>query len=184
MTRFFHVFILAALLLVGGLGFDGCSDELDDGQCRSTADCSGDQECATPNAPQVCGIPPREECATNDDCPGTACHAIADTCSPDGVGSECRATCLTDTECGGNFRCNTTDSTCEPLPCDEGYTCPDYQVCDTSIFTDATPVHARHHGCVDITCAADADCIDAAPFCVNSVCRVGLGACQTPMLVP
>ncbi len=58
--------------------------------CRSNDDCGSDLYCFGPNRPNVCGIPPREFCASNADCPmGDVCQAIFDSCSQDGLGSEC-----------------------------------------------------------------------------------------------
>lgn len=155
--------------------------------CRARDECSGSGpmglplECQGPNAGQVCGIPPREGCASRDDCGGGECHAVADSCSPDGVGSECRPACTVEDNCGDGFRCG--DGACEAIRCDEGFTCPSHMRCDPTSLDSATAVHQRHHGCVIVQCTTDNEC-DDDEFCVVGYCQTGLGACVEPMLVP
>lgn len=151
--------------------------------CRSNDDCGSDLYCFGPNRSNVCGIPPRELCASNADCPmGTVCQIIFDSCSQDGFGSECLPPCTVNS-CAMGSRCN-AGGACEPIPCDEGFTCPDRQECDSALAHDMTlPVHARSNGCVNIDCTADIGC-PTGKFCVNSYCQDGLGACGEQMLVP
>src|SRR5215468_243870 len=108
---------LLALAFVGcgghGLGGGG-----EGSTCRSTSDCDSGLGCAGPDDRQPCGIPPRQECASDAACQGTRCHAIADTCSPDGVGSECRTACTGDGECGAGFHCS--NGACAAIPCTPG----------------------------------------------------------------
>ena len=162
-------------IVVGGCG----GDEGDD--CSSNADCAADLECLGPNAPQVCGIPATELCASDDDClPEQRCHAIPDPCSPDGVGSVCMAAC-TEGSCGEGFRCGDQGS-CEAVTCDEGFSCATFEVCDPP--TDVSlPVYDKNHGCRRIDCNADADC-PATNACVNGGCQSGAGQCVEPMAVP
>lgn len=151
--------------------------------CRSNDDCGTDLYCFGPNRPNVCGVPPREQCAADTDCPmGTVCQIIFDSCSQDGLGSECMPPCTANT-CGTELRCN-AGGACESIPCDEGFTCPDRQKCNAALAHDMTlPVHARTNGCVNIDCMADSEC-PTGKFCVNSYCQDGLGACGEQMLVP
>lgn len=151
--------------------------------CRSHDDCGSDLFCYGPNRPNVCGIPPREQCWKDADCPmGTLCHTVFDHCSPDGIGSECKPPCTVDS-CGPDFRCNASGA-CEPIPCDEGFTCPDRQTCDAMLAHDATlPVHARTSGCVNITCNADGAC-PTGKFCVEGYCQDELGTCGEEFVVP
>lgn len=151
--------------------------------CRSNDDCGSDLYCFGPNRSNVCGIPPQEQCATDTDCfMGTVCHAIWDACSSDAIGSQCNPPCTAD-NCGMGFRCN-AGGACEPIPCDEGFTCPDRQKCDSAPAHDMTlPVHARTNGCVNIDCTADSGC-PTGKFCVEGYCQDGLGTCGEQMLVP
>jgi hypothetical protein len=155
----------------------------DGDSCRTTDDCNGDLYCRGPNATNVCGIPPQEFCASDPDCPmGTVCHAVWDGCSSDAVGSECNPPCMA-TGCGSDFRCN-AGGKCERIPCDEGFTCPDWQKCDPMVAHDTSvPVHARTSGCVNITCTDDNAC-PTGKSCVTGYCQDGLGACREDIAVP
>lgn len=172
--------------LVAGLGLfaalSGCDPAgTPPGGCRSRASCASGSYCAGPNDRMVCGIPPREQCDDSASCPGGVCHAINDSCSPDGVGSECGSEC-TATSCGPGFRCN-AQKACEAIPCDEGFTCPSYQRCDTAAAHGTGPVHARTSGCVAIVCSLDKDC-PTGKACVNGACADGPGMCRLDLPVP
>ena len=177
--------IQRVLVLVTGLcGFavlSGCGSGGGAGGCRSNTQCAAGYYCAGPNDPARCGIPPREECSDSASCPGGLCHAIADGCSPDGVGSQCGPEC-TAVSCGPGFRCNAQKS-CEPIPCDEGFTCPSYQRCDLAAAHSTGPVHARTSGCVPIVCSMAADC-PTGKACVNAACADGPGMCRRDIPVP
>lgn len=151
--------------------------------CRTNDDCGGELYCRGPNQPNACGVPPRELCASDADClMGTVCHTIVDSCSSDGLGSECQASC-TATNCGEGMRCNASGA-CEPIPCDEGFTCPDRQTCDPAVAHDASlPIHARTNGCVNITCTDDNAC-PSGKVCVTGYCQDGEGNCQEDIAVP
>lgn len=171
--------VLGALAIgLVGLGCGGGEND----SCRDHEECSGELYCAGPNDPNVCGIPPREGCAGDQDCdPASRCHAIPDACSPDGVGSECRPPCVAG-ECFEGFRCN-ADGACEAIPCDEGFACPAYQACDPSVPNGAGPVYNRTQGCITVPCQDDSVCpSDGA--CVNGSCQSGPGSCQMVQIVP
>lgn len=168
------------VLLSGIMAVTACGGG-DGASCRTRTECATGYVCAGANDRRVCGIPPREACADNTRCGGEICHAISDPCSPDGIGSECRAAC-TAISCGPGFRCNVQTS-CEPIPCDEGATCPSHQRCDLAVAHAAGPVHARASGCVDIACTSDASC-PAGTWCVNLRCQDGLGSCRKDEPVP
>jgi hypothetical protein len=165
--------LLVVLLTACGSGGTG-SD------CRLKADCASNLFCSGPNDGPVCGIAPREGCESDATCNAQRCSAISDSCSADGVGSECREACTGDTQCEQGFRCDA--GACVAILCNAGYTCPARQVCDPSRITASTPIYDRHHGCFDVTCTLDADCGER--FCVNGICQDGPGACAEPMLVP
>ena len=149
--------------------------------CHGGGDCSADLACAGVNDPQVCGIPPREGCATDADCGGDRCHAVDDPCSPDGIGSECRPACdLIDGICGPGFTCDA--GACVAIRCDAGFACEGREVCDPSRITATTPVFDRNHACFPVTCADDSAC--AGRFCVNGTCQDTLGSCEIPVAVP
>jgi len=166
------------LLLVIAVGCGGGGGI--DSDCRETTDCSGDLYCAGPNDPPVCGIAPRQECAADVDCPGARCHAIDDSCSRDGIGSQCGPGCVGDGECGGGFRCDA--GACVAILCDAGYTCAARERCAPSEILPTDPIYDRHHGCFPTECLEDAGC--GARFCVNGTCQDGPGACAEQMLVP
>lgn len=172
---------LVGLLGVLGLwGVGGCSGP--GGSCRSLKDCRSGLYCDGPNEPTVCGIPPREQCADSSGCGGgEVCHAISDSCSRDGIGSLCGPPC-TAGSCGPGLRCG-TGAACEPVPCDEGFTCPGHQRCDPAVAHAMGPVHARTSGCVDITCAADTTC-PTGKVCVNAICQDSPGTCREDIPVP
>lgn len=169
--------------LVLGLGFllAACGgDGGVDAPCHATTECAAGLGCAGPNDPQVCGIPPREPCADDAQCAGARCHVIADPCSPDGFGSECRSACGTDPDCGAGFRCDA--GACAAVRCDAGATCAGREVCDPSRITATTPTHDRTDGCYPVACTSDAGCGDRT--CVNGACQDSIGTCEEPVLVP
>ena len=149
--------------------------------CAKKAECTGALECIGPSEPMRCGVPPREGCATSADCTGGPCHAIADTCSEDGVGSACGSAC-TATSCGPGFLCG-ADGACRAKRCDEGATCRAYEKCDVAAIPASAPVHARHTGCQRIACADDTGC-PSGTACVNGVCHAGKGTCGDVVVVP
>jgi len=173
-----------AIALVSVCALASCGSGGAGSDCRSSADCGDGLGCSGAGDPQVCGIAPREACATDLDCSPTndRCHAIFDSCSFDGIGSECRAACTADLDCGGAgvFRCDA--GACIAITCDQGFSCGAREVCDVTRITSNTPIYDRHHGCFAVTCSTDAECGDG--FCVNGSCQDALGTCVEPMLVP
>lgn len=145
-----------------------------DRSCTVHADCSGDQVCQGPDEPDVCGVAPLEECASDAECGDLFCHAIIDGCSPDGIGSQCEASC-DETLCGQGFSC--IADACVADLCTEGFTCPAHQKCDPSAITAESPIHERTHGCVNIVCSEDEVCLEGH-VCVNGICQTGEGVCQ------
>ena len=177
---------LSTLLLLAS-GFAACGDDgvslgLEGDPCRDSSACSGALVCDGPDEPQACGVAPEEECADDADCltAGTVCHAIADSCSADGVGSRCGPVCTADS-CDVGFRCN-AGGACEAIPCDEGTACDPWETCDPT-FSGDTAVFSRTAGCRTIECSADAECPDSA-VCVNLICQSGTGSCQKNEAVP
>jgi len=165
-----------------GLSMLGCSAFLgnEGDQCASHGDCDEALYCAGPDAPQVCGIPPRTECASVSDCAtGLACHAISDPCSADGQGSECGIPC-TATSCQPGFACGGSGN-CEAIICGEN-SCGPLEVCDPA-QTNGAPVYDQTDGCRAITCANDNECPEAGQ-CVNGVCQSGPGMCRENVAVP
>ena len=168
------------LLLV--LSITACGNSGGSGsECHESADCAMGLECSGPDDGPVCGIGPREGCVNDANCTGgQRCGAIADTCSQDGVGSECKNACTVAADCGEGFRCDA--GACAAVLCDAGYTCPSHQRCNPGVITGTTPMYDRHHGCVDVPCTSDVAC--GTDVCVNGICQTGLGACVMPMAVP
>lgn len=177
-----------ASILLGLVWIPACSDdpkpstgEAGDA-CRLGAECQPDLACIGVNESVGCGIPPRELCALDTDCPmGTVCHAIVDSCSSDGLGSLCAPPCPM-TSCESGLRCG-PNGACEPIPCNDGFTCPARQQCDPSLAYPPLPVASRASGCIDIPCVSDNDCPAGKP-CVNQTCQDGLGQCREPPPIP
>jgi hypothetical protein len=167
----------------GGMSRDGGMSSGGEGsECRAAGDCDLGLACAGPNDPQPCGVPPREACAGDANCTaaGDRCHVIADSCSPDGFGSECRPACSGDPQCGEGMRCSS--GVCVAILCNAGFTCAAREVCDPGRISSATPVFDRHHGCFPIACTSDEIC--AGRSCVNGSCQDRPGTCVVPVPVP
>jgi hypothetical protein len=175
-------FGISLLVTLSVFGFVMSSCGSDGASCSENAECSDGYYCRGPNHPNACGIPPREICASDTDCPmGTVCHAVYDSCSPDNLGSECFPPCTT-SSCGPGFRCNATGA-CETIPCDEGFTCPERQKCDPAVAHASVPMFSKTNGCVDITCSNDSAC-PTGKVCVTGFCQDGAGACREDIAVP
>jgi hypothetical protein len=176
--------LVLVLVVAACSGTARSRDGGDDGvgaPCHGGTECAAELDCAGVNDPQVCGIPPREGCASDADCGADRCHAIDDPCSPDGIGSECRSPCdVIDGSCGPGFTCDA--GACVAIRCDAGFACAGREVCDPSRITAATPVFDRNHACFPVTCTDDAAC--NGRFCVNGTCQDALGSCQIPVAVP
>jgi hypothetical protein len=164
----------------GGVGGGGVGENGD--ECRSTSECGDELACAGVNDGPVCGIPPTEECRTDDDCPddGSLCHAVFDPCSRDFVGSRCQAPCNDSTDCGEGFTCDAGH--CAARSCDDGFACEAREECDPTRIASATPMFDQHHGCFAVECNSDDVCGER--FCVNGICQDQVGACVVPMAVP
>jgi len=189
MRSWLLIIIGLILLLCSGLvacdndGAPGDGDgnnEIGD-SCAATADCVDGLACAGPDDPQACGIPPREGCSSDDDCTEpSVCHAIYDSCSPDGQGSECGPACSAGS-CGEGFRCGASGA-CEAIPCEAG-DCAETESCDP-VFDAQTPVYDHTSGCRPIACTPDADACPGTTVCVNARCQSDFGQCAEPIAVP
>lgn len=180
---------LALIALAGALA--GCGDDggggapdaamIDANQgCRSSIECMLDLGCVGPSDTN-CGIPPQQQCAGDGDCGGggNVCHAIADSCSPRGIGSMCGAACTPGDACGDGFVCD-AQGACRPIPCDDpAYACRAAETCDPGSIDPAGAVYDITHGCTSIACADDGPC-PGTSVCVNSYCQDGLGTCMPP----
>lgn len=179
MQRFVYLWFFALVALVSSCAdaFKSVSGEVGDA-CHQSDECQAGLSCIGANFWLGCGIPPRELCAQDSDCPmGTVCHAIKDSCSHDGWGSECAPPCPMNS-CPPGLRCG-PNGACEPIPCNDGYTCPARQQCDPTLAYPPLPVASRANGCIDIPCVNDTDCPAGKP-CVNQICQDGLGHCAEP----
>jgi len=167
---------LAALAL-------GCNSVDLDPTCRGNDDCAGDLVCLDADPRNTCGVPPREGCVSSAECAmGAVCHAIADSCSADDVGSECGPPCSADADCGTSFRCG-PDGACAALTCAEGYACLAVEDCDEASLPSDTPVHGRDHRCQKVACSDDSVC-PGSGVCVNDICQSSAGLCGELLAVP
>jgi hypothetical protein len=165
--------------------------------CRSTADCDRAQNCLEPGKSYdgcaVC-IDPDRMCETAADCgDGFICLKYVEPCVCDALASRCQRAC-SNSDCEAGMRCNDTTKLCEPITCDDGYTCPSGDMCGGSGSPDehgCVPIlcedgfecpenthcspSASGHGCEALPCATDADCDCGA--CVNDRCASGPGNC-------
>ena len=138
--------------------------------CRVGGDCEGGATCASPGE-QVCGgacNPQEGECTADRDCqtgggPLFVCDPIP--CACNAGARSCQPGCLVDEDC------------------DEGQTCEAASGrCHASACSTADPV---------VPCPADFDCVAGAcqrracaddlpcdGFCVEQLCRGGLGECR------
>jgi hypothetical protein len=185
---------LIALLLLcaaGGCGqrrsaADAATSSLDGSQsaaCHGDSDCHGPGvRCFGPNDTN-CGIPPRQPCADDAQCPaGERCHSVEDECSADRVGSMCGPPCgAGGPACDPGFVCSASGS-CRPRPCDDPdmpFACRAPQRCDATTIDPSGPAYNITHGCVDIHCQTAATC-PAGSDCVNGRCQAGPGECEPP----
>jgi hypothetical protein len=151
--------------------------------CASGAVCTGDAVCLGPDTSDVgCGVPPMEFCAGDADCGGLRCHAVVDSCSPDGFGSDCAAACdPASNPCAPGLVC--AAGACVVETCvDQPAVCAPWQVCDPAAAGVLAPVWEQSTGCVFVACTDDAVCGGGA--CVNGLCQSGLGVCGEPPLTP
>ncbi len=167
---------LALLVLLAACSSTGTTGST----CAATADCATGLSCSGPNDFGGCGIAPREECDGDTGCPGQRCHAIADSCSLDGIGAQCGPACTSDAACGAGFHCPA--GACVAIRCDAGFACAAREVCDPSRIAASAPVYDQHHGCFAVSCTSDDAC--GARSCVNGVCQDGPGTCAKPIAVP
>ncbi|MFK7986350.1 MAG: hypothetical protein AB8I08_09990 [Sandaracinaceae bacterium] len=144
------------------------------GECRSDDDCvSGEDgvfpECYAPGQRAPGGAPigdPERLCEDNEECAGdTVCTPYRNEFGL--TNTACRAPCSADSCEGEDDRCG-SEGLCEPIPCDEGFVCPEHTACDPD---------AAGHGCVRDSCSSDADC-DSGGFCVLERCYSSIGTCQ------
>ncbi len=151
--------------------------------CRANGECAEGDYCAAINDPNVCGIPPQEGCFSHEECGEEGrCHAISDSCSQDGIGSQCGSPCAQDAECGEGFTCN-NEGGCVPQSCEAGFECRLVQVCDPAPVDPQVAIHALSTGCVFVACQQDGDCVEGL-FCVKGICQEALGVCSEDLPVP
>jgi hypothetical protein len=144
--------------------------------CRASSECEDFELCVGPDE-RLCGVAPREECSSDEECGEGVCHAISDACSPDGIGSSCGPSCA-EAGCEAGFACKPSGR-CEPIACGDSLACPASETCDPSSIDESAAPHAITHGCVVIVCTNDEPC-PGETSCVNGRCQTGLGECSLP----
>ena len=196
----------AVALVCFPFGGMGCADDpkpeevaLVKGACRSERDCTSPdgEACLAPIMVSalggLCGVPCQvdDACNSNLECPnetpvclpflGNCCHA------GDPVSQRCEATCVDSSLCGAGRRCSDSQWGCEPIPCDDGFTCPVHTTCRPEIMatqprcaTYQCRAGELEHGCARDTCIGDSDC-QPAGRCVNGACFEAFGTCMGPV---
>lgn len=139
--------------------------------CRSSTDCKGAGFCA-PQPAFGCGacIAAPRDCLKDSDCAGagTVCEPVGLTGVPGGClcspGSQAGARCMIQCPqraCDTGSQCTATGH-CQPIRCDQGFTCATDRICRPGAST------ADPHGCAvklctdGLACAADQECSPTA----------------------
>jgi hypothetical protein len=160
--------------------------------CRSSTDCKGAGFCA-PLPAFGCGacIAAPRYCVKDSDCAGagTVCEPVVLTGVPGGClcspGSQTGAQCVIQCPqraCDTGSQCAATGH-CQPIRCDQGFTCAMDRICRPSAST-ADPHGCAVKVCTDgLACAADRECSPTAAMadalgCAPKPCSNGY-ACPT-----
>jgi predicted small lipoprotein YifL len=139
--------------------------------CRSGADCTGEEFCWLPGM-TICGAcpVPIDQCVTDEDCSGGVCvedPMFCDSC-PQEPGTICIPRCTAGSCLEGEL-CEETTGHCVPVLCTDGYSCPPNSRCGGEGEGDG-------HRCVTLRCSVDTDC--DCGVCIGGVCMDGPGACS------
>jgi hypothetical protein len=116
-------------------------------RCRSRDQCAVNEWCqATPPQPCTTGF---SSCYEDAACEaGQVCRTTgSDSCFGSGPISACQEPC-SEASCGMGERCG-ADGHCQPIPCTEGYACPEPTLCAEGAGVD-------EHGCRPARCDTDA----------------------------
>jgi len=150
----------------------GCFETpLDEGACRTEADCTDGMRCFDADDPFYgdCQDAVRD-CEDDPSCgDGNVCeeYPTESPCNPDDLSSSCVLACQDDDDCDEGQRCNLSTGHCVTWLCTDGYTCPIHFTC-----TDG----AEGTGCVRDACEGDEDCGDG--WCVNGNYFADAGFCS------
>ena len=140
--------------------------------CRSNADCTSPQQCASPFS----WLPYPAPLSMTFGSGFGECNSDLD-CAPDGGNSIC------ETICGGAClnRCNLGCS--GPASCPEGTSCAVSHRCALTACTGPsdcpTQFDCVQGSCARRACQKDADCV-AGGYCVGAQCSSSLGTCANP----
>ncbi len=110
------------------------------------------------------------ECTTNTDCSSGCYCAPNHTCTEGGF-------CTSDSDCGSGYSCDTSRSSCEPIPPPPPVpTCSADTDCDQSTgqYCDLTT-----NTCAQASCAGDVTCTTAMPVCPSGQIALSANGCWT-----
>jgi hypothetical protein len=174
--------VFLSCCLIAACGSNGVlPSDLPEGACRTTADCGG-RRCIMPwDCPAPAQNP--NKCGDHSCWEDYYCFEYASICGNFQMGSECLPVCTTDSDCstdlayeisgetslvpGPGFVC--LDGACEPLECNNGYTCPAHLTCLAGSRRDI-------HGCGFKSCANESACPEEE-YCVEGYCLAQPGVC-------
>ncbi len=139
--------------------------------CRSGADCAGEL-CVNPDEFRCGGAcnPQPGNCAVDADCnadrAGAGGPAICEPirCACSGAPRACVPGCITSDDCDQGQTCTVATGRCQPTACSAAAPCP--------LDFDCTAGACQRRSCTsDVACDG---------YCVEGLCRGGLGECQLP----
>lgn len=143
--------------------------------CRSAADCRPSWLCTAEAQSSQCGgafLPAQRDCETGAQCAESerCVKAAPDPCR-NGLATSCKPACSNDS-CAADERC--VDGLCEAVPCDDGFSCSELQVCAPD------RVGSDVHGCAPRNCNEGYVCqagfacdAESSGRCVAVHCREG-----------
>lgn len=142
-------------------------------ECLDDRDCPSMHFCWLPGV-AVCGFCPEpvHECETDADCTDGVCAEEPLPCPtcPGGPSHRCVPPC-TEGSCGDGASCDGVTGHCVPVPCSDGYACPENHRCVSS--------GGDEHGCAVLGCTDHGDC--DCGVCASGACYSGPGACSGPV---
>ena len=165
-----HIAFLS--ILIGFVGFIGCSDDLSTIEVQNPPETSStnpviDGEKTTPKEPVACHD---SDCPEGEKCIDGSCQPICESDCPEGekcIDGSCQPICESD--CPEGEKCK--DGSCQPI-CDDGTT-----YCDGKCFDFAVLHLAACHTCADDYCDSNDNFDDGCDIYVKSSDKNNCGGC-------